>query len=296
MTVAVAENLGQASSFEHTGTRQSNRTANWSRIARDASYAERVWWQMAIFLLAGTPLVLLALIVDTRLHNEIPIWVKPLKFQVSMALHLITLAVLVRMLKDQTRHASWLTALAVSSSLAALIEMLLIAGQAARGVSSHFNYATPLDGIIYAIMGVGSLILILPALVVGFRFLAAKPSDRMPISMKYASASGLLLSFILTLVIAGYMSTQGGHWVEAPATDADGLPVVGWSRGGGDLRVAHFFATHIMQVVPTIGALSGYVFALRPFRGLMLVAFSAIGMSALTIGTFLQALNGEAFI
>jgi hypothetical protein len=27
----------------------------------------------------------------------------------------------------------------------------------------------------------------------------------------------------------------------------------GWSKSGGDLRVSHFFATHMIQVVPVVG-------------------------------------------
>ena len=49
-----------------------------------------------------------------------------------------------------------------------LIEAVLIVVQAARGVQSHFNVATPLDGAIFSIMGITIAIVVLAALYSGF--------------------------------------------------------------------------------------------------------------------------------
>ena len=43
-----------------------------------------------------------------------------------------------------------------------------------------------------------------------------------------------------------------GHWIGGDQTDATGLPFFHWSTTGGDLRVAHFAALHLMQAVPLI--------------------------------------------
>ncbi|MEM9670270.1 MAG: hypothetical protein AAF950_15210 [Pseudomonadota bacterium] len=259
-------------------------------------FAERIWWQTALLLLATMPVTLLALSLDDRLHNGIPIWIKPLKFQVSMALHLATFAIIASWFQPPQRKSGWMSALAVVSSLAALVEIALIGGQAARGVGSHFNIGASMDHIIYSVMGVGSLLLILPALIIGIRILFAKPTDRMPNLLKAANGSGLLLSFVLTLIIAGYLSMQGSHWVEAPATDVDGVPIVGWTKRGGDLRVAHFFATHLMQVIPFLGLLSVTYLGRRSRLSWSLVCCGVIGGTALTLGTFFQALAGQPFL
>jgi hypothetical protein len=102
----------------------------------------------------------------------------------------------------------------------------------------------------------------------------------------------MILGFITTLVVAGYMSSQNSHWVGGVPSDADGLPIVGWVRGGGDLRMPHFFATHLMQIIPLIGWMADR-YSQRPTR--IVIAASAIGVSAVA-AKFIQALSGQPFI
>ncbi len=49
-------------------------------------------------------------------------------------------------------------------------------------------------------------------------------------------------------------TTIGAHSVGVP-TAAKGLPIVGWSSVGGDLRIPHFIGLHAMQIVPLFGVL-----------------------------------------
>ena len=260
-------------------------------------FAERMWLQSAFLLLAAIPATLIALQFDERVINDIPIWVKPLKFYVSTALHLITLAVLVRFLSNETRSAAWLSVIAAVSAAASIVEILLISGQAFRGVASHFNYATSLDGIIYALMGVGALLLIMPAPVIGVRLFAAPVSEKLSPGLKLGAALGLTLGSVLTLIMAGYMSSRsGGHWIGAAPTDIDGVPVLGWSRQGGDLRVPHFFATHLMQALPLAGYLADKMFGVESAAPKWIVWGVTIAGVSLAVATFLQALAGQAFI
>ena len=83
-----------------------------------------------------------------------PRWLKPAKFAGSITLFTGTLGWLGVHLPvgDRfRRRVSWTVA------LGGVVEIVLIAGQAARGVESHFNMSTFIDGAVYATMGVAIL-------------------------------------------------------------------------------------------------------------------------------------------
>ena len=93
---------------------------------------------------------------------------------------------------------------------------------------------------------------------------------------------------------AGIMIAQnGGHWVGGVASDAGGLSIFGWARDGGDLRVAHFFGMHAMQVLPVV-ALAADRLASRWASAVVLVATTAY--AALTCAVLAQALAGRPFL
>jgi hypothetical protein len=73
---------------------------------------------------------------------------------------------------------------------------------------------------------------------------------------------GIRLGLIIFLIFSmegGLMSSRLTHTVGAPDGSA-GLPVVNWSKEYGDLRVAHFFGMHALQILP----LFGFFVAKRP--------------------------------
>lgn len=263
----------------------------------NTTFAERVWSQSALLILALIPLAFVASHMDSRLLNDIPVWIKPQKFHFSTALHLFTFAVLIRFLPEKTRASLWLGIVAGVSAFATILEIALINFQAARGVHSHFNFSTAFDAYLYAAMGVAALLLSAPALILGVRFLFASKSDELAPGLRWGTGLGLTTGFFLTLGIAGYMSSlPTGHWVAAPATDSGGLPVVGWTTQGGDLRVPHFFATHLMQVLPLAGYLLDKMYRDRVATIKAGVALVTVAGTGITIGTLLQALAGKPLI
>jgi hypothetical protein len=89
------------------------------------------------------------------------------------------------------------------------------------------------------------------------------------------------------------MGTNLSHFVGQPPIDGSSVPIFGWSLTVGDLRVAHFIGLHAQQIIPLFGAVLA---GMNVARGrLVLVAFS-VAYAALTLFTFVQALQGRPFV
>lgn len=249
-------------------------------------------WVALAMLVLSLPL-LLAGLFDERQFNGVGVWLKPWKFMVSSALHLASLAFFAALLPPAEvprRGLKWLSAVAV---LTAIFEVAYIGWRAARGEASHFNLATPFAGAMYSLMGIAAVMLSGCSAVLGVWVARARsfPLGRV---MQHGASIGLVLSFVLGTSLGAYLAAQSGHWIGGSASDAGGLPVVRWSRDGGDLRVAHFFGLHAMQIVPLAAwALSR---VLRPAAALASTWAFAAAYSALTLFTFTQALAGRPFL
>jgi hypothetical protein len=89
------------------------------------------------------------------------------------------------------------------------------------------------------------------------------------------------------------MPIAGAHTVGA-ADGQPGLPVTGWSREHGDLRVPHFFGLHAVQIVPAVVWLIGLAGspALRR-RAAFAVSLSYASLFAILLG---QALSGQSVL
>jgi len=178
----------------------------------------------------------------------------------------------------------------------ALFEVGYITLQAARGEASHFNTSSSFYGAMYSLMGVGAVLLVLICLWMGTSILRSRgTADVWVLSV----GIGLIGTFVFGGGFGGYLGNATAHWVGGAATDAGGLPVVHWSRTGGDLRVAHFFGIHAMQIIPAIGA--ALVWSTRhstlgngPARLILICA--SIMFGAFCSATFVQAVQGNPFL
>lgn len=235
--------------------------------------------------------------LDVRELNGASIWAKPMKFGLSFGLHMLTLVWLATLVDERAQRGRWIGIVLVSAGLASILEVLYVALQAARGRASHFNTETPLESFLYyQVMGGAALVLVCATFGLGWLILRNSLSSVGP-GLKTGAAFGAMLSAAATLVTAGALAAGvidgPGHWVRGVRTDAYGLPLFGWATRGGDLRVPHFFATHIIQALPIVGIVADRAAKLKA-RTLVLIA--AVGALAATALTLAQAIAGRPFL
>ncbi len=237
-----------------------------------------------------------ALLVDVRQLSGVSVWAKPLKFQASLALHWATVAWLLGHLDPARVDTPWVRWSLRVAAGATLVELLYIVIQAARGRASHFNNETVLEAVLYtALMGGGALLIVATTAALGVAVWKAPREGRRDAPW-LAAVLALLLSSVLTLLVAVPLSSGAidgpGPWVGGLRSNGAGLPVLGWSTTGGDLRVPHFVATHLLQVLPGVAMLLGWVSVPAAWaRGI--VWATAAGGGLLVALTFAQAVSGQ---
>jgi hypothetical protein len=206
-----------------------------------------------LLALAMIPLAL-AMQIDPRLFQGESIWLKPLKFSFALSVYLLSLAYFARFLPEGMTARRRYRLFATVVIFCVLAEMVWIGGAAMFGTASHFNLSDPMLASLYNIMGLFAVTLTSASLIYGiaiWRNPAGLPNPALRLSV----ALGLVLTFGLTVIAAGYMSMMPGHLVGTPVTGAR-VPFMGWSREVGDLRLPHFLATHAMHVIPLGGLLA----------------------------------------
>jgi hypothetical protein len=256
---------------------------------------------LGLAMLVACAATLLGLWLDPRTITNAPAWLKPAKFAISIAIYALTLAWIFSFLPEWRRTRRW--AGQVSIAMFAL-EFAIIAAQAWRGTTSHFNVATPVDTALFAVMGAGILVQTFAAIAVAAALWRQVFEDRalgaalrlgMTLSIAGAAAAGFMTSPTSAQLDAlrggKQLAVVGGHTVGA-ADGGPGLPGTGWSREHGDLRVAHFFGLHAMQALPLAALL------LRRRRiaaepRLRVVRIAAASYAALFALLLSQALRGQ---
>ncbi|MDJ0939908.1 MAG: hypothetical protein QNJ00_09090 [Woeseiaceae bacterium] len=253
----------------------------------DDDHVTRLYVSLGLFMIASLVVFIPAMILDQRMLDSSPVWIKPQKFNLSLALHALTLAVLVQLVPRDVRNGWALMVFSYLAAAALIFEYLVITIQAGRARRSHFNFETQIEALVYAAMGIGAVLLVLVALVLAIQIW--RKGDRSRPGVWLGSIIGLSLGFAVTLVFASYMSNTG-RYVGGPLEGGGAvIPLFGWSREYGDLRPAHFVSLHMMQTVPFAGWLAD-----RKNWNAKLVVLSVAGVQvALATFLFFQARAGQ---
>ena len=261
------------------------------RFLKTLRLSEPRFFGAAILMLVAIAPTAFASLVDQRGFLGIDVWMKPLKFEAALFVYLLTLAFFARFLPAGIGERRWYRLYSSIVVFAIVAEMIWIGGAALLGTASHFNRG-PIGGILYSIMGLGAVILTTPPAVYTW-LIARNPATGLSPVVREALITGLALTLPLTLLTAGTMASMEGHAVGGSGLDTGGFPLMGWVRDGGDLRVAHFFATHSLHFIPLFGLLS---LALSGPVNRWPVRLFAIAFAGFVAWTFVEALNGRPFL
>jgi hypothetical protein len=204
---------------------------------------------------------LVAMLVDPRVITGAPAWLKPFKFAISTAIYSLTLAWIFGIVSEWPRVrrvVGWLTAIVF------VLEVAIIDTQAWRGTASHFNVSTPLDAVLFFVMGGAILLQTLVSVAVAVALWRHRFTDR-PLGWALRCGMTLTIAGALTGPLmtrptkaqvadarAGVRMTVAGAHSVGGVDGGPGMPVTGWSREHGDLRVPHFIGLHAIQVLAII--------------------------------------------
>ncbi len=255
----------------------------------DQQKSLNIWWQGVLVLASFLALNLILYFLDDRLLGDEALWLKPIKFEISVIIHFITLAVLATLLSPQRRNRRLWKAMSYAVVAAGLFEVMYIFLQAARGRESHYNHSTPIEIAMYGLMGLGAVILVLGSFSLGAALYREYQSQTDNILL-LSAALGLTLGSVLTLIIAGYLSSfETGYVSNSNAQMVLRLPLLSWYLNGQDLRIPHFLATHMMQLLPLYGLwLSRRSLAIADAK--IRLYWAAASVSLLTILLFIVAI------
>lgn len=262
--------------FSHVAPAARSRGLAW--LVHEALRRQRTLTLFAGALLVAFALASLGLAFDDRVLRGMNVWVKPMKFMLSVAVFALTTAWFIGYLPAARRAGRAVKTVVAMVVLAGGFEVGYIALQAALGQGSHYNVGDPVHAFLYTLMGIGAAVLAGSQAVLAWE-LRRYRDPHLAVPYRAAVVLGLLLTFVLG---TGLGFLLGG--LQPPTAPA--VPVFGWSLTG-DLRPAHFLSIHAQQMIPLAGAA---VAAAGTKHGTRWVAAAALIYAALTIGLAVYAM------
>lgn len=242
---------------------------------------------MALTLMLTVP----AYFVEARVFQGSNVWLKTIKFQLSLAVYFLSLVYFARWAEPELLASRRFRTFAKVVCAMTVAEMVWIGGGSMFAVASHYNDTSLIMAMIYPVMGVFAVTLTVASFVLGRSILRNRAEGLDP-AVRLSIGLSLILTCVLTVIAAGTLSSQTGHTIGAVTTGAT-VPLFGWSREAGDLRMAHFFATHAMHVLPLVGVLSRWL--ARPELRRAAAVLAAIAYTGFVGVCFVLAVLGMPF-
>jgi hypothetical protein len=207
----------------------------------------RILWQTGVVQLVLLALELPGLFLDHRTVSGINPWIKPIKFDISIAVYSWTMAWILAQLAIPFARR-----IANRIALCMLAEIAVITIQAVRGVKSHFNTSTPFDFAMFGVMGLFIVYNTYLMVRVTVEYFTAEL-----LSLPQVLQRGIQLGLIFGLLgsMAGAVMVGHGAHAVGVSDGGTGLPFLNWSTRGGDLRITHFLGLHGLQFMLIAGYL-----------------------------------------
>jgi hypothetical protein len=254
---------------------------------------------------------LIAMAFDDRTLLGESVWVKAFKFGFSLCAYMLSLAWLLSHLTRLRRTGWWAGA---CFALISVVEVAVVAAAAAAGTFSHFNTSDdPLNQVVQSAFQFIPLMFLSNALIavlVLFQRIGDKAVTAVVRWGLLLSTLGMFAAFAITNFAARGERTvedaegnevvlNAGHGVGD--LDGNGMFLTGWSTTGGDLRPAHFFGLHGIQVLIAVAMLLGVLAARRAWLRdervrAALVRWFALGYLGVFATLTWQAFRGQSVV
>ena len=230
------------------------------------------WCGLLNFCLAIICLGLL--LTDHRLAGGEWIWGKPLKYAFSVFITLWTIGWMLQYLRSEKikKLLGW------SLGMLATLKVVLIMVQSAKGEESHFNFSNPTSALIASSIVLADFLWLGAMIFFTYQMFSQK---KMPLSQHYTWGVRMGMLNFCVLAIAGIlMHLKMSHLIGSIPNKNDQHSFWNWSNNQGDLRIAHFFGVHSLQIIPLM---SYYLFSKKNQVVTFSLLYLLFGLIVMTI-------------
>ncbi len=172
-------------------------------------------------------------------------WYKPIKFSLSIFIYSFTMAWYCYYLPSSfnANIFNWSIVLLFG------FEIVYITFQAAKGEMSHYNTSSPMHSLLFSMMAFAASAATIYTAYIGILFFKNNFIE-LPEYYVWAIRLGIML-FVIFSFEGFLMGSRLAHTV-GNTDGGNGIPFLNWSTTHGDLRAAHFFGMHALQIPPLL--------------------------------------------